>query len=395
MFQLGVELQPSSSKSLCHLGTGQLAEYEATGDKASLSDAELSFRASISMEGKPITTDGVPELLAGQEWWRKKMQPKASVAEKKPGPPSGGATATTGPKGTTKGPNTAKQTTAGSKAGAQPARGRGGPTQPGANRKPTGQTASRQPVKPVGGRGTTGAAASGRPGGQAGKTPGKPGGKSVATLGELKTGGTATATKKPTTISTNTTTPSTSQESVKEPVKPTTSPSSPSSPAGKVEMNAKTYPPRLGLARILAKSPSDKARFNESHSLYREVISMTPHLHDAYIELGEMLSKTDPPAAIDAYAAFPFSDPPSFNDAYIHGETLRLLMASEKYDDPHLETSMVAMGRALGIGVLEKQVAVLENKFKTDLLKRVYAGVHEKPVDDPDLQAFFKFKCWR
>ena len=37
---------------------------------------------------------------------------------------------------------------------------------------------------------------------------------------------------------------------------------------------------------------------------------------------------------------------------------------------------------------------ILDDKFKTELLKSVYAGVNNKPIDDPDMQAFFKFKCW-
>ena len=36
----------------------------------------------------------------------------------------------------------------------------------------------------------------------------------------------------------------------------------------------------------------------------------------------------------------------------------------------------------------------LEEVFKPDLLKSLYAGVNNKSVDDPDLQPFFKMKCW-
>lgn len=390
---MGVELEPSSSKALCHLGTGQLAEHEATGDKTSLHEAELSFRASIAMEGKPITPDNIPTQLTEQQWWKKKVQAKTGGAaekkeEKKAAPPASAAQKTA-----QKGGSTTKQPVAGARGGPQAGRGRGGATaQPTAGgRKPTGPAAaSRQPTKPVG-RGTATTTAAARPG-QATKSPAKPGGKTVATLGELKTG--SAAPKKPSTPQ------SKSTESVKTDEKPSPSPSpanpAPQQPAKKVKMNPKTHHPRLGLARILAKTASsDTAKLEESRSLYQEVISMTPDLHDAYIELGEMLSKTDPVAAVDAYARFPFSDPPSFNDAYLHGEIVRLLMANENYDNPRLLTSLVAMGRALGIGVLEKQVSILENKFKTDLLKKVYSGVHGKPIDDPDLQAFFKFKCWR
>ena len=45
-------------------------------------------------------------------------------------------------------------------------------------------------------------------------------------------------------------------------------------------------------------------------------------------------------------------------------------------------------------GSLEKYVKILDDKFKTATLKAVYAGVNGKTVDDPDMQAFFKMKCW-
>ena len=380
-----MELQPGSSKALCHLGIGQLAEHEATGDNTSLCEAELSFRASIAMEGKPITSDNVPTQLGEQTWWKKKRPTKMEETKAAPAAPASGVQ--TAPQ---KGGGTTKQpATTGARSGPQAGRGRDSVAQPAAGRKPAAVTgSSRQPTKPVG-RGTT-TSAQGRAAGQTARTVGKPGGKTVATLGELKTG--AGPLKKPTAAAA----PSKSTESVKTEEKEKAPSTSSQLAAKKAEINAKTHYPRLGLARILSKSASsDKAKLEESHSLYQEVISMTPELHDAYIELGEMLSKTDPVAAVDAYAHFPFSNPPSFNDAYLHGEIVRLLMASENHDDPRLLTSLVAMGKALGIGVLEKQVSVLENKFKTDLLKKVYSGVHGKPIDDPDLQAFFKFKCWR
>lgn len=45
-------------------------------------------------------------------------------------------------------------------------------------------------------------------------------------------------------------------------------------------------------------------------------------------------------------------------------------------------------------GALEKYVKILEEKFKNDSLKKIYAGVNGRDVEDPDMQAFFKFKCW-
>lgn len=45
-------------------------------------------------------------------------------------------------------------------------------------------------------------------------------------------------------------------------------------------------------------------------------------------------------------------------------------------------------------GALEKYVKILEEKFKNETLKQVYAGINGREVDDPEMQAFFKFKCW-
>jgi len=38
---------------------------------------------------------------------------------------------------------------------------------------------------------------------------------------------------------------------------------------------------------------------------------------------------------------------------------------------------------------------ILDDTLKhSKLLKQIYAGVHQKPPDHPDLQAFFRFKMW-
>ena len=134
---------------------------------------------------------------------------------------------------------------------------------------------------------------------------------------------------------------------------------------------------------------------SEAHRLYEEVISMAPTVHDAYIELADSLVKSEPMRAVDIYSKYPFKEPLTFDDAYIHGEIVRLLMKSETYDDQRLGPSMISLGRIMGLSVLEKYVESLDKTFKySKLLKEVYAGVHGKSVDDPDLQQFFKFKCW-
>lgn len=46
------------------------------------------------------------------------------------------------------------------------------------------------------------------------------------------------------------------------------------------------------------------------------------------------------------------------------------------------------------LAYLDKYVKKLEEKYKNDLLKKVYAGVNRKSIDDPDMVQFFKFKYW-
>ena len=382
VFELGVVLQPSSSEALCHLGNGQLTQYDTTNEDSWLKEAELSFRASIAMEGKAISPSTIPNELKEQEWWKKRTAPATSDAKKPTPTAQKQPTAPASKQPPTRGKPTAPQGAKNQPAARQAAKTAN--TQPAAKR-PTGP-ATRQP---------SGAAKPGpvKPG------PAKPGQRVTPTKPQV--GGKAThcepktAPKKP---QQNVTTPSPTKppgggkEEVSSPAATSTN-STPAPPPTKAELNKQTYHPRLGLARTLAKF-SDAKKHEESHSLYRQVIKMSPQVHDAYIELGEMLSKSNPVAAVEVYAQYPFSDPPSFDDAFLHGEIVNLLMKSESYDAPQLCTSLVAMGKALGIGVLEKQVTILEGKFKTGLLKKVYAGVHGKPLDDPELQAFFKFKCW-
>ena len=382
-------------------------QYDATNEEHWLVNAEHSFRASIDMEGKAIIATLIPEQLAAQDWWKK--QKAATASQEKPTEAKKPTTGTSSQKQAAS-TSAAKQTTGAAARGKPglPARGQpsggggGGKTaaKPVTSRGPTGPAARKTTGGgPAASRQTSGPAKAGQRGGAAatgnakGTTTASGGSKSVATLGELKSG----AAKKPSngggggSPSTSTTSATGTQKAPE--TKIDTTKTAAVTETGKAEVNKKSYQPRLGLARTLAKT-SDPKKQEESHGFYREVITMAPQVHDAYIELGEMLAKTDPVAAVDVYAKFPFNDPPTFDDAFLHGEIVRLLMKSESYDNPRLCTSLIAMGKALGIGVLEKQVSILENKFQSKLLKQVYAGVHGKPINDPELQAFFKFKCW-
>ena len=413
---MGVILQPNSSEALCHLGNAQLAEYEAKGDVMSLQESELSFKASISQEGADIDPDVVPEELESQDWWKihksqqsntkvDKSTDKMSESKKPQGTPN------KQPAGQPKG---ASQRITPSKAPAKPP----ATTTPSGNKTVSKSCGASIPAKAVtkpSGTGPIPPKAVAKPSGTSipPKAVNKPScaGTSVPPKAVTKPSRGTTippkttkppsaqskTTNKPSDGITNTVDSSAGDQSHVEagsqvPVSTSQVPSllPDVTPASK-ERNKKSYIPRLGMARALAKSPEHNSK---TVSLYREVIAMAPELHEAYIELGATLSKTEPLAAVDIYCSFPFSNPPSFDDAFLHGEVVRILMNAEKYEDCRLCSSLISLGRAMGIGVLEKHVAVLEAKFKTSLLKDVYAGVHGKPVTDPDLQQFFKFKCW-
>ena len=393
MYQTGVLLEPTSTAALTHLGNGQLAQYDITGDKQWLDCAELSFRASLSVEGSSIGSVDSPTHLTQQQWWQQAMKQVPDTPSKPAATGSKISTSQAKPTAVVskqpRGANSvaAKKTTTA---------GRVGTNKPVSRAAVTNQTSTaskqpnvRQPVpatsgKPSSGRGKLPTTSRSQPSGGGGGGGG--GGKGVATLGNLKAG------SKPEEIRKQSSQVVDKQASQHTPDhSPVQQLPSAGVPSKQGSVNIPLYQTRLGLARVLAHKANPP---KECISLYREVIKMSPDVHDAYIELGDLLKKSNPMEAVDVYSSFPFSDPPSFDDAYLHGEIVQLLMGSESYDDHRLSRSMIAMGRALGLAILDKNVSVLEAKFKTNLLKQVYAGVHGKNVEDPDLQAFFKFKCW-
>jgi len=365
---LGVKLEPWSSIALCHLGNTQLDKYEVTEASLDLKNAELSFRGSISLEGKPSRAAGIPEQLSQQSWYQAdKPQPAAAAVQPtkqsvtKPSQPPINTTRTT-----------SKQVTTGKVI--SPTRSK--TQQPAVKGKVTSTATTNPRSSRTANNPVTRAAANKAPA----KSTAVPAGKGVATLGELKAGSgnkpTASLTKEePTKVA-----PPENKEEINKVVHSTTP----------IPINEHSHYPRLGLARVLIKQNSQE----EAAVLYREVITMAPHIHDAYIELGEMLATNDPLAAVDVYSNFPFSAEPTFDDAYLYGEIVQLLMKAESYNDPRLLQYMVAMGKVLGLSALEKHVTKLESKFQTKLLRSVYAGVNNRDVNDTELQAFFKFKCW-
>ena len=63
--------------------------------------------------------------------------------------------------------------------------------------------------------------------------------------------------------------------------------------------NKPTYQARLGLARVLARKADD---VDQCYSLYENVLTMAPDVHDAYIELADLLIKKEPMKAVDVYS---------------------------------------------------------------------------------------------
>eukprot|EP00118_Oscarella_pearsei_P009271 m.52505 g.52505 ORF g.52505 m.52505 type:complete len:1143 (+) comp34215_c0_seq2:19-3447(+) len=415
--EMAVSTLPSSSLALCHLGDVQLAKFDQDDTKEGqnqLDAAALSYRASISVEGKPKHSKDVPPQLEEQKWWKektlkvqqqeaKKQAPTGSATKAKPGAPSGPASGRGQTGRGAPGPGRGRGSSAPARPGVGVSTAKSSSTaakvtaRPGAT-KPTGGVAAVKSGSTTAARGAGGgrsvAGGQSKTAVSAGKklpvtkAPGKGTGvgssssKGVATLGELKSGLSSPSAGK---------VPEGKKEEEKK--KAETPEKVECAKKEEGEVNSVLHQSRLGLARALSRDPAAKGKA-ESETLYREVIKMAPGIHDAYIELADMLVKDDPLVAVDVYTQFPFPETPTFDDAYIHGEIIRLLMKAEQFEHPRLGPSLISFGRIMGIGSLEKYVNVLDAKFKTNLLKSVYAGVHGKDVNDPDLQAFFKFKCW-
>ncbi|XP_027133086.1 uncharacterized protein LOC104930903 [Larimichthys crocea] len=363
--QLAVVTAPRDSHALCLLGLAQLSQYDInpTSDrsKEALSDACLSFQASIELEDK--TQSGEPlEQLLKQKWWQDRQEAEKAKAAKQ---------STTQPAGL-KGPSD----TGTAKRGAK--RGRGGTVQgraaaaavtkapaPAPPAPIRGGKAARPPAKTPAARGRAGAAT-------------KPDKSTKAHNNNIKAQLPASKSKLDCCPS--------AVETAEEPaVADTVSVSS--------RVNRRSHISRLGLARALSRSADTQDRAKQ---LYREVIGMAPGLHDAYIELVQLLEPTDPQAAVDVYCRFPLKPvaEQSFDDAFITGEIVRMLMTMEQYDHSQLGPNLVAHGKVMGLSCIEKYIDILDGKSMTQLLKSVYARIHDREDDDQDLQDFFKFKCW-
>ncbi|XP_048863663.1 uncharacterized protein LOC125738570 isoform X2 [Brienomyrus brachyistius] len=359
--QIGVVATPRSSHALCLLGQVQLARYDHEPDsesvRGSLADCLLSFQASIELEDA-IQSGPTPRQLAAQKWWQDHQAKKEmEMSANQTASPLGGAHHGSGARAAGEGLSRARM----------PGRGCAAATPSRRTEKPASPSA--KPTPPVA-RGCTGA----KP-----KCPRTP----------CKT----TSKSKPTPMA-----PKPACQSSEEQLEPQAPKAGELaldhiSSAESMMRNCWSHVPRLGLARALSRSANT---MEKACTLYQEVIAMAPEVHDAYIELADLLVKSDPLAAVDVYCKFPLRpiSEQNFDDAFITGEIVRILMKEEQFDHPQLGPNLIAYGKVMGLGGLEKYIDILEGKFKTNLLKTVYAGIHDKSVEDKDLQDFFSFKCW-
>ena len=374
--QQAAVLRPCSAQVLGLLGNAQLAKSDSEPNRQQelLAQAELSFRAALDCIGKPSGTKEAPSSLKKQDWWElRRRETEAKQTQAKPA-----------------------QAARGTAGQAKPTAGRGQPPAAGKQGTAAGATRAGQkptpkaPAKPAGA--AKPAAAPARTGAankqQQQQAASKPAVKNVATLGQLKSGESEGAQIKGTPASAVSTQSSDAAKQEREEKGEVNIGESAPSP-----LNAKTYHPFLGLARVLSRQNNPNT-LQEAKSLYSQAIEISPGLHDAYIELADILIENSPLEAVDVYLKYPFPDTPTFDDAYLYGEIVRLLLKEGQYDDARLVPNMVHLGKIMGIGMLEKYVKILEDKFKTKAVMQVYAGVHGKEVDDPGLVQFFRFKCW-
>lgn len=75
-------MQPTNSSSLYLLGNAQLRYYDNDPDnKDALVDAEVSYRTSIDLEGKPSGGQIVPDSIRKQKWFKEMLEDQKKAKE--------------------------------------------------------------------------------------------------------------------------------------------------------------------------------------------------------------------------------------------------------------------------------------------------------------------------
>ncbi|TPX60081.1 hypothetical protein CcCBS67573_g09035 [Chytriomyces confervae] len=228
--------------------------------------------------------------------------------------------------------------------------------------------------------------------------------KNGATPAPKTQGATKTISKKTSAVTSKNTTPKASNVSLSKTKSPSTT---------LKQITLPMFETSIGLARAISrkvgfiedksgpKDPRIPPLVETITTHYNHAIKSKPGAHDAYIELGALLErKVSIRAAADIYASFPFREfrsggaDPGQDDLYLYTELGRCFMKEKRYKEVLLVDCLVAEGRAMGMPCLAKYVEALDAAGESKLLMQVYAGVSKKPVDHPDLQAFFKSRYW-
>lgn len=84
-------------------------------------------------------------------------------------------------------------------------------------------------------------------------------------------------------------------------------------------------------------------------------------MHDAYIELANLLLKNDPLSAVEVYSRLPLKPvcEQTYDDAFITGEIVHILMKHEMYEHPRLAQNLIAHGKVMGLGEFWKNSVVV------------------------------------
>ncbi|XP_026211008.1 uncharacterized protein LOC113158903 isoform X2 [Anabas testudineus] len=271
--QLAVVTTPQDSHALCLLGLAQLAQYDnnPNSDRSAeaITDACLSFQASIGLENKTQSREP-PEQLSRQKWWHKWQEAEKEKAAKQ------SITQSTA----VKSPSDSFVVKRGA------GRGRGGlgrgwvaaavtkapPPPPSAPVR--GGKGARPPAKPSATRGRSGAAA-------------KPDSSAKPVNSDTKLQLPANRSK---------------QDSCLDTVETAEEPAVADRVSTSSAVNHMSHISRLGLARALSRSADTQ---DQAKQLYEEVISMAPGVHDAYTELAQLLEPTAPQTAVEVLLQIP------------------------------------------------------------------------------------------
>eukprot|EP00741_Cyanophora_paradoxa_P006133 tig00000944_g5947.t2 len=412
-----VELMPSYAHGHTLLGNAALLLWEHEKEGGRLAEAEAAYRRSMQLEGTPVDAladglrPGPPPQAAAPSGASSAPKPAAAAAAAKgpakpavstlstakPAAPAAAkpAATVTKPAATAAKPvalATKQAATVAKPAAPAAAAAKGAPAAAGAK---SGAGPAVKPATSAPGKAAPPVAAKPQPAGA------RPGAKSPLRSGATVAAKPAAATQKPAAAAA-----APAAAAPASPAKPAGAAQSASQAGGAqgaaasakflpggAEKNPRSVEPRHGLAKALREKGGEEAALE---GVYREIIGMDAANHEAVFGLGGLLEAAGRVnEAVKVYAAFPSDfEKPSFDDASLHGEIVKMLFKGKLAGDPQMVTSLTLVGRVLGLTSLEKDIERLEALGLYETLKAVYCGVNRRPLDDPDMQRFFASRYW-